>query len=243
MENQKSAIAAALAKAQSAFIQPKKNKTVTVYPKTAKPYSFTYADYSEIVEAVRGPLNSNGIAFTHTLEFVGNEGPRMILVTRLIHAESGQEIKSVWPMTSSDDPKEVGGDMTYGKRYSLSSITGCVADDDVDVDPKNTTQFGDRGSFENDLPDPARQPSKPPVTKPAGTSPIKIGAPAAKPPELSGPQFTRLWTIASASGYSNPEVHELILSQWGYTTAKSLTRAQYDELIAHLEANPKAPQI
>lgn len=177
---EKTSLASALAKAQAKFVQPEKNKTVTVQPKKRQDgswpekYTFDYADYNAIVEAVRGPLSANGVAFTHVVEL---RGDRLLLVTKLIHGESGESIESIWPLTNSSDPKEVGGDMTYGKRYSLSAITGCVADDDADAPGPAPESFKDR------------KPSSAPV------NPNKVGAPKAsatspiKPPVKSPDEY------------------------------------------------------
>ena len=133
-------IAEALAKAQSEIIQPEKNKKVSVPTKNGGKYSFEYADYNAIVGAVRGPLSKNSICFIHFL----TESPSgMTLWTRLVHS-SGEYFESAYPIPRLSDQKDIGGAITYGKRYCLSALTGCVADDDVDADPKNTEEFTDK---------------------------------------------------------------------------------------------------
>lgn len=133
-------IAGALAKAQGKIEPPQKNKTVKVRTKTGQEYTFDYADYAAIVAAVKGPLTENGIAWTHLIERAGNG---FILVTKLIHS-SGEELEAIYPLPATYEPKDFGGAMTYGKRYCLSALTGCSADDDLDADPENTTDFKDR---------------------------------------------------------------------------------------------------
>lgn len=138
-------IAMALAKAQAKIEPPQKNKTVKVKTKARDgtyngEYSFDYADYAAIVAAVRGPLSENEIAWTHLIERMGNS---LVLVTKLIHS-SGEELLALYPLPNGQDAKDLGGAMTYGKRYCLSCLTGCSADDDLDVDPANTTEFKDR---------------------------------------------------------------------------------------------------
>lgn len=239
MENSKSAIALALSKAQAEFIQPEKNKTVTVYPKNGgKPYSFDYADYNAIVEAVRGPLTKNGIAFTHLLEFRGEASAQLILVTKLIHGESGQELESVWPITDSSDAKEVGGDMTYGKRYSLSAITGCVADDDTDAPGEKPEAFQDRKpgyapSFqEHDLPIDTKPPSK--------TNPIKIGpgAAASKAAE-AGKNWSAFWAGCRDLGWTSEEVHAKAFEEYAVSTLTALAPQQLSALKEFIKMNPK----
>ncbi len=235
-----SEIAGALAKAQAAFVQPKKTKTVHVRPKEKAPYSFNYADYADIVDAVRGPLAQNNLAFTHLLEF---RGERLLLVTKLIHGVSGQELESVWPMTSSSDPKEVGGDMTYGKRYSLSAITGCVADDDLDSDPKNTTGYTDRK--------PAAGTKPPAQNAPKASNPIKVGgAPAEtkvdapeKPAEklVTEAQLKRLFTIREESGWSIDQLRMYLEHKYRKGSTKMLTISEYNEFVETIQTKQYGP--
>jgi hypothetical protein len=143
-------IAGALAKAQAKIEPPQRNKTVKVRTKTGQEYTFDYADYAAIVASVKGPLSENGIAWTHLIERAGNG---FILVTKLIHS-SGEELEAIYPLPATYEPKDFGGAMTYGKRYCLSALTGCAADDDLDADPENTTEFSDKGKAKRPLLEP-----------------------------------------------------------------------------------------
>lgn len=162
-----SKIALALSKAQAKIQPPEKNRTVEVKDRDGKKlYEFDYADYNAIVGAIRGPLSENEIAFTHTIENVGG----WLLITRLIHS-SGEELRSTYPLPNSADPKTLGGAITYGKRYCLSALTGCVADDDIDAETHAEQTFKNK------------PPTKPPV-KPLGdehTSPEQRVKPVEAP--------------------------------------------------------------
>ncbi len=230
-------IAAALAKAQAEFIHPEKNKTVTVQPREGRSYSFDYADYHAIVEAVRGPLSKNGIAFTHFLE---DPNGRLNLVTQLIHT-SGQTLECIWPMPSSNDPKMVGGAMTYGKRYCLSALTGCVADDDADADPQNTTEFKDRKPAvvtpariaqafapafqENDLP--IETTPKTPIVKIKTANAKMDSAIAVAKAADEGKKWAGFWAGVKEHGWLPEEVHEYAENKWG---VKSLTELSPEDL-------------
>ena len=130
-------LAEALSKAQSEIVQPEKNKTVEVRTKDGGRYTFDYADYNAIVQAVRGPLTKNGICFTHLITLIDKEP---VLLTRLIHS-SGEMLESVYLLPHNVAAKDFGAAVTYGKRYCLSALTGCVADDDTDAEPENVTSF------------------------------------------------------------------------------------------------------
>lgn len=122
-------LAAALAKAQGAFTNPSKNRTVRVNTKSGGSYDFAYATFDAIVEAARKPLSDNGLAFTQTVE--SGDG-RAVLVTTLLHS-SGQWLASSTPlMTEGSGNQAFGSAMTYQKRYQLTAMLGISADEDDD---------------------------------------------------------------------------------------------------------------
>ena len=122
------ALVAALVEAQKAFAPVVKNKSVR-YASRGGGIDFRYADLGAIVDAVRGPLADNGLAFVQTFEPLG-EG--MALRTRLMHVDGG-EVNSLLPMLKTDGWQVFGSGATYAKRYSLASLLGVVADDDTDA--------------------------------------------------------------------------------------------------------------
>lgn len=215
-------IAEALAKAQSEIQQPQKNKTVTVKKDGVVLYTHDYADYNAIVEAIRGPLSKNGIAFVHLLT---TEARALVLKTQLIHS-SGQILESVYPLPSSTDPKVIGGAITYGKRYCLSAITGCVADDDVDSDPANVSSFQDRKAGS----------AAPAGPAPKGATPSPVKPKDASPWSPSTDQLGRLFAIAGDKGWTNDQVKMYIEHAFKIGSTKALTRDQYDFLISVIEA-------
>ena len=123
-------IAAALAKAQGAFENPPKNRTVRVQMKTGGSYVFSYATLDAIIDSVRKPLSENGLAFIHQ---VSNEPQgRYRLITTLMHA-SGQSLTIEIPMMIAEQSNQAfGSALSYAKRYSLCALLGVAADEDDD---------------------------------------------------------------------------------------------------------------
>lgn len=233
------AIAAALAKAQAEFVQPEKNKTVTVKPKDKAPYSFDYADYGMIVKAVVGPLSKNGICFTHVIDF---DEKGMLLITKLIH-ESGESLETSYPLSGSADPKVLGGEITYGKRYSLSAITGCVADDDADADPENTTEFGDKKQAASKRPEPSQAPS--PVAVKANPQTVVLGQrqgqASASPAVQAHPHDEQakrklLFATADEMGWTSEQMKLYMDHLWKIQSTKELNPQQFDELLLTMRA-------
>lgn len=123
------ALAGALAKAQGQFVNPKKNKTVKVKTKAGYEYEFTYATFDAIMDAVREPLSSNGLAVIQALRKT-QQGT--IIATMLMH-ESGEWMSSeVQLLIEGSNNQDFGSAITYMKRYALSSMIGISADEDDD---------------------------------------------------------------------------------------------------------------
>lgn len=115
-------LTAALAKAATAVENAKVNRS-------NNHLKSKYADLASCFDAVRKPLGENGLIVTQTTEI--REGGGMVLVTMLAH-NSGQWIKSEYPLPTTSRPQELGSALTYARRYSLSAIAGIAADDDDD---------------------------------------------------------------------------------------------------------------
>lgn len=115
-----------LAKALVAF--QKELPTVTKgRTANAGSYSYTYADLASVTAAVIPLLSKNGLAFTVTPR--ATEGGYEI-VGVLLHV-SGESIEGALPMYGRN-PQEIGSALSYGRRYLMGVMTGCVTDDDDD---------------------------------------------------------------------------------------------------------------
>lgn len=92
-----------------------------------------YATLNSVMEACREPLVNNGILLTQAPvpppDYLG--GGYLGLMTKLIHAESGQWISSltVIPLPKSD-PQGMGSAITYARRYALTAMLGMITEDD-----------------------------------------------------------------------------------------------------------------
>ncbi len=116
-------LAAALAKAQGIM------KAAT-YNRMNPHFKNKYADLAAVWDAIRDPLSKNGLSITQTIEPINGAGT--YLRTTLRHA-SGQWVSSMYPLPEGAKPQEMGSALTYGRRYSLSSLVGIAADEDDDA--------------------------------------------------------------------------------------------------------------
>lgn len=90
-----------------------------------------YATLNSIMDSCRNALLDNGVLLTQYPVPVAGEN--LGLVTKLVHAESGQYQASlaVIPL-AKPDPQAMGSAFTYGRRYALSAMLGIVTEDDDD---------------------------------------------------------------------------------------------------------------
>ena len=89
-----------------------------------------YATLNSVMEACGEVLIEAGIWVTQYPVPVDGDG-KLGLVTKLVHAESGewQESLIVMPLAKCD-PQAYGSALTYARRYGLSAMVGLVTEDD-----------------------------------------------------------------------------------------------------------------
>ena len=114
-------IAGAIRKAQGAIEGALKEAANPFFKKN-------YADLESCWDAIKKPLQDNGLAIVQTMGFIPGAGTT--LITTLIH-ESGEYITGEQPVCAkADDPQALGSAVTYARRYGLSAIIGLVQIDD-----------------------------------------------------------------------------------------------------------------
>lgn len=91
-----------------------------------------YATLGAVQDAAFPALHKQGLLVTWMLRSTYEDGQLFVTVTCvLFHAESGEELHcEIMLLPSKADPQGVGSAITYGRRYTLMSMLGLVADDD-----------------------------------------------------------------------------------------------------------------
>ena len=96
--------------------------------------SFTnskYATLNSVMEACSKALSDAGIWVTQYPVPVESNINALGLVTKLVHAESGEFQSSMLVMPlPKNDPQGYGSALTYARRYALSAMVGIVTNDD-----------------------------------------------------------------------------------------------------------------
>ena len=110
--------------------------------KDAESHHGSYADLFAVWDAARKPLHDAGLAVIQAPTTNSDTG-FMELTTLLVHAASGQYIKSTLAMKPErQGPQAYGSTVSYARRYSLASLLGMVSMDRSEDDDGNlaTTQ-------------------------------------------------------------------------------------------------------
>jgi hypothetical protein len=136
-------IATALAKAQGELKNPVKAAENSHFRNR-------YADLASGLDAIKPVLSKHGLALTQ-MPYV--DGEMMLLDTRLMHAGSGQWLRSTYPIGRIGmKHQEAGSAITYARRYAGFAICGIAgADDD---DDGNEAQKVDTRPAQNQTPAP-----------------------------------------------------------------------------------------
>ena len=204
-------LAAALAKAQGEF---------QVVPKSGRnPHlNNVYATLDDIINTVRGPLATHGLAFTQLL---GSNGG-FTLRTILMH-ESGQYLESTTHISAGagnrgvNELQALGSAITYMKRYALGAMLGVSTDGDTDGE-------GPKAKKEQQ----AQRQARPAPTAKAGSG--KSASEGTKPGAQAGPTITAPGKLleavnAKTNGHYNSLPHllnaakQVLGADWKWPTA------------------------
>ena len=166
-------LAAALAAFQAELPTVEKGSTAKVATKSGPGYSFEYADLADVSARVLPVLGRHGLAWMTRPTM--SDGA-FNLVYELRH-ESGETVEGVYPLPPGNTPaQQLGGAITYARRYALCAVTGVAP-----------------GGDEHDAPAPGRPPA--PEVELPDDFPERIEA-------LASPEEARaLWSEGEAAGW------------------------------------------
>tara|TARA_B100000683_G_scaffold277177_1_gene334251 strand:+ start:2137 stop:2805 length:669 start_codon:yes stop_codon:yes gene_type:complete len=143
-----------------------------------------YATLHSVMNACRDALLEHGIWLTQYP--VSVEANQLGLVTKIVHAETGQWQASLLTMPlPKNDPQGYGSAMTYARRYGLSALIGIVTENDDDGEMASPRRESQNGGFQprncgNN------SPATQPLSMPKGNDPG-----VANLPRLDGVQYRK----------------------------------------------------
>lgn len=113
-------------------------------PKSRSGHGYKYADLAECINAAKEPLTKNGLAVT---QMIGESDKGHTLITMLTHS-SGQYVSSEFLMAmakmqggaGSNPAQQMGGSITYMRRYAYTSILGMAQEDNDAVEARKSAK-------------------------------------------------------------------------------------------------------
>jgi hypothetical protein len=124
-------LGAALAAVQADIPEVVKAATANIPGKDGKQgYRYSYADLADVTRAILPLLGQNGLAWITRPTLVDG---RFVLLYTLMHGASGETLEGMYPLPDRGSPQDMGGAITYARRYALCSVTGVAPDDDDDA--------------------------------------------------------------------------------------------------------------
>jgi len=100
-----------------------------VLPNAENPYhESSYANLKAVIEAVKPEFNKAGILVQQTNKAIENA---IIVITQLIHVETGQALTSELQLPlKNNTPQDAGSALTFARRYALATVAGLYQEDD-----------------------------------------------------------------------------------------------------------------
>lgn len=216
-----------------------------VLTKDKKAHQSKYADLVQVNAVVLAKLNALGITWT-TLPTLLDDG-KFVLDYELKHVASETTLVGRWPLKLSENPQQMGSQVTYARRYSLLAVTGVAAEDeDDDGNAASGRQYAQRAAQRPRQQRPADEPDEGGRTaqrraqRPAGARPPLPGE--SEPDDKVGQDQHRhmhaLWRELGYAGDENRDtrltITAKILGLPDLTSSSDLTRDQADRVIAAL---------
>lgn len=217
-------LAAALSKAQGEFPAIPKTRIVDFVYNSKKTY-YKYADLSDVIDAIKGPLTKYGLS--HSEQLVYAEG-KVILWTRLMHS-SGQWLLSLYPITLGSKPQESGSAISYARRYALTALVGVQAEEDNDAQSAPDLGKGNQEDEDDEKPDNNFKTFKAPVISPVGNLSVIGGW------NLKDVNKAYVLALAKDAGITLPQLLAGVKTKFNIDTLEQLTQTQYDKLISKLK--------
>lgn len=115
--------------------------------KNKQGYGYKYVTLDAVIDMLNTVLPKHGLGF---IQFPSTNEGEYTLTTRVIH-ESGEWLEdtikfNLTEISKANDTQKLGASVTYFRRYTLSTIFGIAADEDVDgnvdtaIELRNTQQ-------------------------------------------------------------------------------------------------------
>jgi hypothetical protein len=187
-----------------------------------------YADLESVMETVREPLASAGLAIVQTME-PHTEG--VIIVTTLLH-DSGQWLRGKCLLKPQrNDPQGIGSCITYGRRYGAAAIVGLHQTDD---DGEAASGRGDGGKNGSTLTPPAK------LSDRAARPPEALSLTGEDDPLITATERRKLDGLLTEFGVSTEDCKAFLSEKFQITSRAEVRRSMLPTLGSWIRAHKKA---
>lgn len=244
---EQSNLAAALAAVQAELPKLDRDRTVTVEQRNGDTYSYSYVTLANLTDAILPLLAKHGLAWV-CLPGTGADG-KMCVRYRMMH-NSGESLDGEFPISGEGGIQQLGGKITYVRRYCLSAVVGVAADEDDesrlnDEQPRGTAQ---RATARPQSQTTSRPPAERGQTAQRRAQPAR-GAQPPLPGEDASPDgrvgadqhrhMRALWAELGAGAEEHRDFRLRKIAAWlgieSLDSSADLTRAQADTVIERLK--------
>ena len=136
--------------------------------------------------------------------------------------ESGQWIESIYPLPMNCPTKERAAEITYGRRYLISSLLGVAADEDLDAAEDGATSKDKK---------PAGQPEEKKAVVPPKGKTIEV---IQRPGYPTQEQLASMNALRIEAKLSESQMRDLIQAKYPGSKAKDLGISQFEDLMEQI---------
>jgi hypothetical protein len=210
-----------------------------VLTKDKRAHQSKYADLVQATEVILPKLNSLGVTWLTATKFL--DDGRFVLDYQLKHVASDTAWLGIWPLKLSDNPQQMGSQVTYARRYALTVATGVAAEDEDDDGGAAAGQrHAQRANRQHAAAPPAEDGQ--PVQRARRPQPARPPLPGEEPDGKVDQKQMRhmhaLWNELGMGGGENRESRLKWTAKFAglaeLDSSSDLTRAQADQVIAAL---------
>lgn len=172
---------AAFIEAQKKFTAPAKSRKGKVQGQNAAgqryEYEYLYAPLDEVLNATKTAMLEQGVTLTHDIRTLSKDE---VAITPVLLHKSGQVlVLSTVVFASGGTIQKTGGAITYGRRYTTTSVLNVASEEDDDAAQVNGAQTRAQGQSTGQPANKNRRPVQGAPTRSSGTASTAPGAPAA----------------------------------------------------------------
>lgn len=96
--------------------------------------TYKFLNLATILKTIKPVFEKHGLAFSQRVTFDNTGEARQVIgtVETIIFDDEEQMVACSYPFFVTGDPQQVGGEITYARRYSLYAVLGIFPDKDDD---------------------------------------------------------------------------------------------------------------